>query len=95
MALILGIGLTDCKRAILERDFNIPMSVEMCEEANVMCNLGEGIREKTEIKTKAQSIIDLMDSMGINIEKAMDLLKIKSDDKDVYRQSVGNMLALK
>ncbi len=60
-----------------------------------MCNLGEGIREKTEIKTKAQSIIDLMDSMGINIEKAMELLKIKSDDKDVYRQSVGNMLALK
>ena len=52
-------------------------------------------REKTEIKTKAQSIIDLMDSMGINIEKAMELLKIKSDDKDVYRQSVGNMLALK
>ncbi len=86
---------TDEKRAILERDFNIPMSVEMCEEANVMCNLGEGIREKTEIKTKAQSIIDLMDSMGINIEKAMELLKIKSDDKDVYRQSVGNMLALK
>ena len=60
-----------------------------------MCNLGEGIREKTEIKTKAQSIIDLMDSMGINIEKAMELLKIKSDDKDVYRQSVGNMLSLK
>ncbi len=36
-----------------------------------MCNLGEGIREKAEksaeIRTKAQSIIDLMDSMGIDI----------------------------
>ena len=60
----------------------------------IMCNLGEGIREKTEIKTKAQSIIDLMDSMGINIEKAMELLKIKSDDKEVYRQSVGNLFAI-
>ena len=43
-----------------------------------MCNLGEGIREQAEIKTKTQSIIDLMDSMSINIDKAMELLKIKS-----------------
>ncbi|MCR5324197.1 MAG: Rpn family recombination-promoting nuclease/putative transposase [Lachnospiraceae bacterium] len=85
----------DKKKEILQNDYNIAMSKEMIEEANIMCNLGEGIREKTEIKTKAQSIIDLMDSMGINIEKAMELLKIKSDDKDVYRQSVGNMLAIK
>ncbi len=85
----------DKKKEILQNDYDIAMSKEMIEEANIMCNLGEGIREKTEIKTKAQSIIDLMDSMGINIEKAMELLKIKSDDKDVYRQSVGNMLAIK
>ena len=60
-----------------------------------MCNLGEGIREQAEIKTKTQSIIDLMDSMSINIDKAMELLKIKSDDKEVYRQSVEKMLAVK
>ena len=83
------------KKAILEKDFDIPMSTEMSEEANVMCNLGEGIRERAEIRSKAQSIIDLMDSMQINIEKAMELLKIKSDDKEVYRQSVGRMLAVK
>ncbi len=35
-----------------------------------------------------------MDSMGINIEKAMELLKIKPDDKEVYRQSVGKLLAI-
>ena len=83
------------KKEILQKDYDIAMTEEMIEEANIMCNLGEGIREKTEIKTKAQSIIDLMDSMGINIEKAMELLKIKSDDKEVYRQSVGNLLAIK
>ncbi len=36
-----------------------------------------------------------MDSMGINVEKAMELLKIKQDDKEVCRQSVGALLALK
>ena len=86
---------TEEKKAILEKDFDIPMSAEMCEEANIMCNLGEGIRERTELKTKAQLIIDLMDSMGINVEKAMELLKIKQDDKEVCRQSVGALLALK
>ncbi len=60
-----------------------------------MSNLGEGIREQAEIKTKTQSIIDLMDSMSINIDKAMEFLKIKSDDMEVYRQSVEKMLAVK
>ncbi len=60
-----------------------------------MCNLGEGIRERTELKTKAQLIIDLMDSMGINVEKAMELLKIKQDDKEVCRQSVGGFACIK
>ena len=82
------------KKAILENDFDIPMSASMSEEANNMCNLGEGIREKATLEAKAQSIIDLMDSMGISIERAMELLKIKTDDKEVYRQSVGDMLAI-
>jgi hypothetical protein len=36
-----------------------------------------------------------MDSMSINIDNAMELLKIKSDDKEVYRQSVEKMLTVK
>lgn len=30
----------------MERDFDIPMTVEMKEEVQVMCNLGEGIYEQ-------------------------------------------------
>ena len=82
------------KKAILEKDFDIPMTASMSEEANTMCNLGEGIRENTEIKTKTQAIIDLMDSMEIDIEQAMKLLKIKADDLEVYRQRVDSMLAV-
>lgn len=35
----------DEKKAILEKDFDIPMTKLMSEVANIMCNLGEGIRE--------------------------------------------------
>ena len=91
------------KKAILEKDFDIPMSASMSEEANIMCNLGEGIRERAfaqafaqaELSTKTQSIIDLMDSMGIDVEKAMQLLKIREDDMKYYREKIDEQLVAK
>ena len=68
-----------------------------------MCNLGEGIRERAfaqafaqaELSTKTQSIIDLMDSMGIDVEKAMQLLKIREDDMKYYREKIDEQLVAK
>ena len=34
------------KKAILEKDFDIPMTVSMKEEVQIMCNLGEGLYEE-------------------------------------------------
>ena len=36
------------KKAILEKDFDVPMTTSMKEETNIMCNLAEGIWEKAE-----------------------------------------------
>ena len=36
----------DEKKDILEKDFDIPMTVTMKEEVQIMCNLGEGLYEK-------------------------------------------------
>ena len=83
------------KKAILENDFDIPMTASMSKEANVMCNLGEGIREKTELNTKTQSIIDLMDTTGQGIEEVMRLLKINPKDFDLYKKNVDSMLLVK
>ena len=47
------------KKEILERDFDIPMTVEMKEEVQVMCNLGEGIYEQAE-KEKAVAVAKKM-----------------------------------
>ena len=83
------------KKAILEKDFDIPMSASMSEEANIMCNLGEGIREQAAINTRVQSIIDLMDSLGIDVEKAMQLLKIKDEERNYYHEKIDKQLAVK
>ncbi|SDB25228.1 hypothetical protein SAMN02910298_01265 [Pseudobutyrivibrio sp. YE44] len=55
----------------------------------------EGIREKTEINTKTQSIIDLMDTTGQGLEEVMKLLKIDPKDYDLYKKNVNNMLLVK
>lgn len=83
------------KKAILEKDFDIPMTASMSEEANVMCNLGEGIREQSEINANTKSIINLMDSMNVDVMKAMELLKINPRDFEVYKKNVDNMLIVK
>ena len=85
----------DEKKAILEKDFDIPMTKSMSEEANIMCNLGEGIRERTEVNTKTQSIIDLMDTTGKEIDEVMRLLKIDPKEYDKYKENVESMLVLK
>ncbi|MCI8711830.1 MAG: hypothetical protein HFH23_06025 [Ruminococcus sp.] len=41
------------KLCILETEYEIPMEEEEKEEVRVMCNLGEGIREKAEARGKA------------------------------------------
>lgn len=85
----------DEKKAILEKDFDIPMTKSMSEETNIMCNLGEGIRERTEVNTKTQSIINLMDTTGKEIDEVMRLLKIDPKEYDKYKENVENMLVLK
>ena len=47
------------KQDLLEKDFKIPMTEKMREEANIMCNLGEGLVEKTARKTSQEKNVFL------------------------------------
>ena len=80
----------DAKKTILEKDFDIPMTVAMSEEANIMCNLGEGIREQAYEKGLTQGreegieeksiecFLNLINE-GMPKEKAQRLIKIRDD----------------
>ena len=59
-----------------------------------MCNLGEGIYEEAWKKSKAETTManlkNLMDAMGIGIDKAMDLLKIPATSRSLYTSILAN-----
>lgn len=53
----------DEKEDILEKDFDIPMTVTMKEEVQTMCNLGEGIYEKAYEKAEKEKAIAIAKKM--------------------------------
>ena len=72
------------KKEILERDFDIPMTVAMKEEVQVMCNLGEGIYEQGERKKAVEIAKNLIfigtltdeqiaSSTGLTVEEVKEL----------------------
>ena len=48
------------KLAIIETEYHIPLSVELEEGVNDMCNLGEGIEERAIEKTKKEVILEII-----------------------------------
>ena len=77
------------KKEILERDFDIPMTVAMKEEVQVMCNLGEGIYEQGERKKAVEIAKNLIfigtltdeqiaSSTGLTVEEVKEL-KVSSN----------------
>lgn len=73
------------KKEILEQDFDIPMSTKIQMETNIMCNLGEGIRERAfEQATRAMRIStvqNLMQSLKLSAEEAINAMGVPDEDK--------------
>ena len=89
----------DMKKAILEKDFDIPMTSAMSEEANIMCNLGEGIREQavqeTQQKMWLQAVLNLMKSLKLSAEEAINALAIPEEERQSLLERIGEELAVK
>ena len=89
----------DAKKAILERDFDIPMTSAMREEANIMCNLGEGIREQavqeTQQKTWLRDVLNLMKSLNLSAEEAISALAIPEEERPSLLERIDEELAVK
>ncbi len=93
----------DMKKAILEKDFDIPMTLAMSEEANIMCNLGEGIREqaiqetqqKTRLETRLHDVLNLMKSLKLSTEEAINALCIPEEERQSLLEKIDEELAVK
>ena len=83
------------KKSILENDFDIPMTKSMSEEANTMCNLGEGIRERTVIENTGNTIIKIMINKNLSFDDAYDLIYCEEDRDDIKAYVDAHMAVAK
>lgn len=83
------------KKAILEKDFDIKMSSSMSEEANIMCNLGEGIRERTVTETRINDVLNLMLSLKMSADEALNALRVPDKDRQSLLDLVDEKMAVK
>jgi predicted transposase YdaD len=89
------------KKEILENEFSIPMSITLEEEVLNMCNLSQGVKNKgiqigrAEGRTEGikegtlASIKNLMETMKLSIQQAMDALKIPEADRAYYVNAIN------
>ena len=68
---------------------------EMCKELEELYTEGIEIGEKRgeargRMDEKVNSIRNIMETLGMSVEKAMDALKIAVDSRDIYRKMLGN-----
>jgi hypothetical protein len=73
----------DNKLKIMEEEFNIPMDEELKEDLSEMCNLSQGIVERTtrEVTKEVQSRINRLNVILINSGRFDDLKRAAVDEK--------------
>ena len=61
-----------------------------------MCNLSQGVRQKGRVEVRfeerLESIRALMETAGISSEQAMDMLKVKEQDRPEVRKALGGAI---
>ena len=77
------------KKKILQEDFNIKMTKTLESEVLSMCNLSKGIEEKGIEKGTLRAIENLMDTLKLTVEQAMEALKVPEDDKAEYASKLN------
>ena len=85
------------KRAVLKDIFHAEMPVRLLENESKMCNYSDYI-EKVGVKKgiqqgKAEALVNLMDSLKLSIEQALNSLKIPESEWDDYRKLVADLEA--
>lgn len=59
----------DEKKEILNKDFDIPMSVKMSKEVQTMCNLGEGLYEQAYEKAYEEAYEEAYEKAYVSADK--------------------------
>ncbi len=82
------------KENIIKNEYNIRITKEIESEVLGMCNLSDGIWDKAwgEGKNKAtlDAIRNIMETLKVTLNQALDALKIPEDEREKYREMLNN-----
>ena len=81
------------KKQILEEEYGIAMTREIESEVLGMCNLSKGILERGleqglergKRERAVEDIQNLMETLKLTVEQAMDAIKVPEVDRDMYK----------
>ena len=77
------------KKRRLSDEFEIAMTKEMESEALNMCDYSKMVEDRGIIKGVLNSIKNLMETTGMDIEQAMNALKVPEKDRQMYISKIG------
>jgi hypothetical protein len=69
------------------------MKRQLKEGLDNMCNLSQGIVERTTKNVSTEYTIAIMDSLGIGVDEAMEMLKVAEKDRESLKAAVEARLA--
>ena len=80
------------KKRLLEREFHIPMTAELEKKVIDMCNFSDYIEQRGRKEgsdlSLLSSICNVMESLNISVEQAMEILKIPADRRLSFAQAI-------
>ena len=80
------------KKDVLKSEFDVELTEEMERTANSMCNLSQGIVERTIDQTTVEYIIRMMDNSTMSEKECMALLGISEERQAGYHEMVQEKL---
>lgn len=78
------------EKRILMDDYDIPMTEELESEVLTVCNLSEGVEKRGEQRSTLRHIQNLMDTLKLTAEQAMNALKIPVSEQEGYMKLLKN-----
>ena len=80
------------RKRILEDEFHIPMTKEIEEGMQDMCNYGSAIQSYGEKKGVEKTILEMIrnlkETMNLTTQQAMEAMKLSKDDQEKYKKMV-------
>ena len=84
----------DEKKKVLHDDFDIEMTKELESEVAHMCNLSQGVVDRTTERNTVNYVISMLKKTDMDMEQCLDIIGIPESQWEMYREKIEKKLGL-